>query len=243
MIYQESEASELRQTMEISELLEVLGKRKWIVAFITVFTALAGFAYSYFLVNPMYRADTTLMVSSSKGTVSADDPASYIDIGRISVNQMIAVTYGEIVKSRVVLEPVIEELDLDMSYEELLDRTVSEPVEATEIIRISVEAESRNDAVTIANKITEVFVEEVVRILKVNNVEIIDRAAATEEPVNMSPVALTAIAAAAGVVIGILVALIVDYRDNTLKSAEDIERQIGIPVIGSIPDFGKMKED
>lgn len=228
--------------MEISELLEVLGKRKWIIAFTAVFMAVAGFAYSYFLVDPMYRADTTLMVSSSKGTVSSDNQ-SYIDVGSISVNQMIAVTYGNIVKSRVVLEPVIEELDLDMSYEELLDRTVSEPVEATEIIRISVEAESRNDAVTIANKITEVFVEEVVRILKVNNVEIIDRAAATEEPVNMSPVALTAIAAAAGVVIGILLALIVDYRDNTLKSAEDIERQIGIPVIGSIPDFGKMKED
>lgn len=228
--------------MEISELLEVLGKRKWIIALSTFLLALSGFSYSYFLDTPIYRADTTLMVNSSKGTVSAEDPA-YIDVGRISVNQMIAVTYGEIVKSRAVLEPVIEELNLDMSYEDLLDSTVSEPVESTEIIRISVEAESRNDAVVIANKITEVFIEEVVRILKVNNVEIIDRAAATEEPVNMSPVLMTAMAAAAGLVLGIILALIVDYRDNTLKTAEDIEKNIGIPVIGSIPDFGKMKED
>lgn len=242
MIQLEREGNKLRQTMEIAELLEVLGKRKWIIALTAVIMAASGFAYNYFFVDPMYRADTTLMVSSSKGTVSADDP-TYIDVGRISVNQMIAVTYGNIVKSRVVLEPVIEELDLDMSYEELLERTVSEPVESTEIIRISVEAESRNDAVTIANKITDVFIEEVVRILKVNNVEIIDRAAATENPVNMSPIVLTALAAVAGTVLGVLVALVVDYRDNTLKTAEDIEKQIGIPVIGSIPDFGKMKED
>lgn len=228
--------------MEITELLEVLGKRKWIILSMGALLAVVGFIYSYFFVNPMYRADTTLMVSSSKGTVSADNP-EYIDIGRISVNQMIAVTYGNIVKSRAVLEPVIEELDLDLSYEELLERTISEPVEATEIIRISVEAESRNDAITIANKITEVFIEEVIRILKVNNVEIIDRAAAKEEPVNMSPLVVTAIATVVGAVFGVLLALIVDYRDNTLKTSEDIEKQIGIPVIGSIPDFGKMKED
>lgn len=232
----------MRQTMELAELLEIMAKRKWIIIIAGVLSIVLGIAYSIFFATPMYKADTTLMVSSSKGTVSPDRSTD-IDVGTISVNQMIAVTYGEIAKSRSVLEPVISELGLDMSYEQLLSRITSEPIESTEIIRISVRAESRNDAVLIANKITEVFVEEVVRILKVNNVEIIDRAAASQSPVNTSPIVLIVISGLVGLVIGTLIALIVDYRDNTIKTAEDIEKQIGIPTIGAIPDFGKIKEE
>ena len=227
----------MRQTMEVGELFSIVAKRKWtIIVFATLFMIL-GIAYSIFLTTPIYRADTTLIVSGDK------ESNKDLDIGTISVNQMMAVTYGEIVKSRAVLETVIDELRLDIDYEEFLHNISSEPVGDTEILRIYVEDEDRGQAITIANKITEVFRKEARRVLKVNNIEIIDRAASSEDTVNRSPVINVALITMAGIVIGVLAALIVDYKDDTIKTEEDVEKYLGLSVIGTVPDFKTIEKD
>ena len=47
----------------------------------------------------------------------------------------------------------------------------------------------------------------------------------------------------AGVVIGILLTLLIDYMDNTLKTEEDIEKYLNLSVIGSVPDFKVIEKD
>ncbi len=226
----------MRQTMEIEELLNVLTKRKWIVIVSAIIFMIIGIIYSAFLVTPTYRADTTLIVSGSNSDLA-------LDIGTISVNQKLVVTYGKIVKSRSVLETVIDELKLDTNYEQFLPKVSAEPVDDTEILRISVKDKNKNQAVIIADKIAEVFKKEAGRILKANNIEVVDRAASTENTINRSPVIIIILAIMAGVVIGILLTLLIDYMDNTLKTEEDIEKYLNLSVIGSVPDFKVIEKD
>ena len=226
----------MRQTMEIEELLNVLTKRKWIVIVSAIIFMIIGIIYSAFLVTPTYRADTTLIVSGSNSDLA-------LDIGTISVNQKLVVTYGKIVKSRSVLETVINELKLDTNYEKFLPKVSAEPVDDTEILRISVKDKNKNQAVIIADKIAEVFKKEAGRILKANNIEVVDRAASTENTINRSPVIIIILAIMAGVVIGILLTLLIDYMDNTLKTEEDIEKYLNLSVIGSVPDFKVIEKD
>lgn len=226
----------MRHTMEVGELLNILAKRKWIVIVSSIIFLIIGIIYSLFLSTPMYRADTTLIVSSPKGDLA-------LDIGTISVNQKIVVTYGKIVKSRAVLEAVIDELNLDTSYENFLPMVSADPVDNTEILRISVKDKSRMQSVVIADKIAEVFKDEALRILKVDNIEVVDRAAATENTVNRSLLVIMILALMAGVVVGTLITLLVDYTDNTLKTEEDIEKYLNLPVVGSVPDFKEIEKD
>lgn len=221
------------ETIELRELLEILLKRKLLIILMTVFCTVAGGAYSMFLITPMYQSETTMMVNGAKNMT---DIASSLDIGSINLSQKLVVTYGEIVKSRIVLEQTIDSLNLDMTYEQLLRKTTAQQVGGTEILKIVVQDEDPRQAARIANKISDVFVKEVMRILKVNNVETIDTAIPTEKPVNVKTALNIAIAMILGLMLGVFIAFVLEYMDNTIKTENDVQKYLDLPVLGLIPD-------
>jgi capsular polysaccharide biosynthesis protein len=152
------------------------------------------------------------------------------------------VTYSEIVKSRIVLEAVIDRLDLDMTYSSLLSRITSSPVGSTEILKISVKDTDPVEAAEIANTISDVFIKEVMRILKVDNVETIDKAIPLNNPINVKLMLNAAIAFILGIMAGVFIIFILEMLDRTIKTAEDVEKHLGLPVIGSIFEFSSVKE-
>ena len=221
------------ETIELRELLEILLKRKLLIILMTVLCTVAGGVYSVFLITPMYNAETTMMVNGAKNMT---DIASSLDIGSINLSQKLVVTYGEIVKSRIVLEQTIDSLKLDMTYEQLLRKTTAQQVGGTEILKIAVQDENPEQAAVIANKISDVFVKEVMRILKVNNVETIDKAIPIEKPVNVKTALNTAIAMILGLMMGVFTAFVLEYMDNTIKTENDVQKHLDLPVLGLIPD-------
>jgi capsular polysaccharide biosynthesis protein len=186
------------------------------------------------MVTPQYESYTTLMVNGSKGA-SVSDIASSFDLGSINLSQKLVVTYGEIVKSRIVLEQVIDRLGLDLSYNQLLNIATSRQVGSTEILKISVINEDPEQAALIANTIADVFVKEVMRILKVDNVETIDVAIPMYSPINIRTVLNIAIATILGLMAGVFLSFLLEYMDQTIKTESDIEKFLGLPVIGMIP--------
>ena len=221
------------ETIELRELLEILLKRKLLIILMTVLCTVAGGVYSVFLITPMYNAETTMMVNGAKNMT---DIASSLDIGSINLSQKLVVTYGEIVKSRIVLEQTIDSLKLDMTYGQLLRKTTAQQVGGTEILKIAVQDEDPAQAAVIANKISDVFVKEVMRILKVNNVETIDKAIPIEKPVNVKTALNTAIAMILGLMMGVFIAFVLEYMDNTIKTENDVQKHLDLPVLGLIPD-------
>ena len=221
------------ETIELRELLEILLKRKLLIILMTVLCTVAGGVYSVFLITPMYNAETTMMVNGAKNMT---DIASSLDIGSINLSQKLVVTYGEIVKSRIVLEQTIDSLKLDMTYEQLLKKTTAQQVGGTEILKIAVQDEDPAQAAIIANKISDVFVKEVMRILKVNNVETIDKAIPIEKPVNVKTALNIAIAMILGLMLGVFTAFVLEYMDNTIKTENDVQKHLDLPVLGLIPD-------
>lgn len=232
----------MEDTIELRELLDILIKRKLIVIVVTLATLILGAVYSMFMITPMYKSEATLMVNGSKG-LSAGDIAASFDLGMIDANQKIVVTYGEIVKSRKVLSQVIDRLKLDMTYKELLGQISSQPVGSTEILSISVQNPSPEKAALITNTITDVFNKEVMRILKVDNVEIIDEAIAEPEPVNVNLMLNMAISLVLGLMLGVFIIFGLEYMDNTIKTAEDVEKHLGLTVLGATPDFEQFKKN
>lgn len=221
------------ETIELRELLEILLKRKLLIIIMTVLCTVAGGVYSVFLITPMYNAETTMMVNGAKNMT---DIASSLDIESINLSQKLVVTYGEIVKSRIVLEQTIDSLKLDMTYGQLLGKTTAQQVGGTEILKIAVQDEDPAQAAVIANKISDVFVKEVMRILKVNNVETIDKAIPIEKPVNVKTALNIAIAMILGLMLGVFTAFVLEYMDNTIKTENDVQKHLDLPVLGLIPD-------
>lgn len=221
------------ETIELRELFEILLKRKLLIIIVTLACTVMGGIYSVFMITPMYKAETTLMVNGAKNMT---DIASSLDLGSINLSQKLVVTYGEIVKSRIVLEQTIKHLKLDMTYEELLKKTTAMQLGGTEILKISVQDEDPEQAAIISNKISGVFVKEVMRILKVNNVETIDKAIPMPKPINVKTTLNLAISMILGLMLGVFIAFALEYMDNTIKTENDVEKYLGVPVLGLIPD-------
>lgn len=228
----------MEETIELRELMGIILKRKWLIALVTILCLLLGTGYSLYLVTPEYQSSTTLMVNGSKG-INAGDLAASFDLGSINLSQKLVVTYSEIVKSRIVLEQVISQLEIDYTYTELLRMTSAQQVGSTEILKISVTSTDPVEAEQIANTISSVFIKEVMRILKVNNVEIIDAAIPMYKAINMRTTLNIAISAVLGIMLGVFLAFFLEYLDHTIKTEEDVEKYLGVSVIGMIPDYSK----
>lgn len=88
----------------------------------------------------------------------------------MAVNQKLAVLYGEIITSRSVLERVISNFNLEMSYGQLAYMISVTPVNETQILNLSVQDTNPERARDIANQILVASTDEVKRITKANGV-------------------------------------------------------------------------
>jgi capsular polysaccharide biosynthesis protein len=220
--------------LELREIFQIIFKRLWIIVTIAVFAILTSGFVSFFILDKIYQTSTTLIVNKPKdGTNQNSD----IMMNDILVSQKLVKTYSVIVKSDTVLEQVIRDLQLDMKPSDLRSHITVAAEGETEILRITVENEDPERAQKIANTIAQVFPEEVKRILQADNVQIIDPAKLPENPVKPRPLLNIVIAAMIGIMTGMGVIFLIEYLDNTIKTPEDVQHYLGLPVMGAIPSF------
>ena len=141
------------------------------------------------------------------------------------------------------MSQVIEELGLDISWEQLKSDINVSNVSDTEIIRIAVTNESPRIAYQVANSVANVFAEEVMEYFNLSNVSILDKAVRSDVPSSMSLTKTLAIFVAAGLVLSLAIIFVLFYFDTTIKSAEQIESKIDVPVLGSIPNYNDKSKN
>src|SRR5699024_7108895 len=188
----------MEETIDLREYFAIIKKRFWIIALITVVAMVVSGVISFFMLSPVYEAKSTLIVNTEK-----NEETQMITGDQFSVSQKLAVTYGEIIKSRAVLESVISNLKLDSEYEDLVEKITVSPVQDTQIISISVQDTNPKKARDIANEIPKVFEKEVKRITKANDIQVIDKAILPENPIKPNKMMNVAIAAVLGMMIGL----------------------------------------
>lgn len=232
----------MEEEIDLKEIVRLLWLRKfWIIGMI-FFMICVAIGYNMFMVTPVYESSATVVVNGKKG-FNAQELAASLDLGTINANQKIVITYGEIIKSRAVLIRVINYLALDLTYDELYAKISATPVNETEILKITVTDENPDMAALIANTTGDIFISEVIRILKVDNVEYIDRAIVSQKPINVHPSRTIVIFSFFGALVGVFVVFLSFVLDSRIKSVEDLEKYLGVPIWGAIPNYDHLKID
>lgn len=218
------------EEIDLKELFEFIKNKLGLLIIITVGICLLGCVYGLFLQKPMYKSYTTIILSGSDSQITQSE---------LSLSKSLVDTYAEIVKSRRVLEQVIEELNLDTTYEKLSNKISVTSVNNTEIIKIIVTDTDPTEAKNIANVTANYFTKEVVDLYKVNNVNVLDEANTTNIPYNINVAKQIIIYLFIGFILGAGLLFIIFYFDRTIKSAEQIEQKIKLPILGSVEEFSK----
>ena len=221
--------------IDLREIFGMLKKRWLMIVGITVVAVVAAIVVSFFFLSPVYESSSTLLVSYKQNQESV---MTYNDL---TMSQKLVNTYSEIIKSRSISEEVLKKLDLDLTPDQLSGKVSVSKVSDTEIIRIKVQDEDPELAALIANTISDVFKKEVRSIMTIDNVSTIDTAIAAENPIKPNKTMNVAIAGVLGVMVSVGLVFVLEFLDRTYKTPTDVERHLGLPIIGVIPDMELAK--
>ena len=222
----------MEEQIDLSKLFTILKKNmKYLIILPIVFLVLSMVS-TFIFMTPKYSSSTQVLVNQK-------ETDNQMMAQQVQSNLQLVNTYSEIIKSPRILDKVSKNLKGKYSSEEISGMlTVSNQAES-QILNIAVENESREAASKVANEIANVFSKDVSKIMNVDNVSILSKADTNGNQISPKPL----INAVVGIFLGLIVALIIiflkEMLDKRIKTEEDVEEILGLPVLGTIQDFSK----
>jgi len=227
-----NQKNENNESIDLREALSILLKHWKLLIIIPIVCAVSALLVSRFIITPKYEANTTLIVNATQNSQNTT-----ITSDQLTTAQKLVNTYSIILKSDTVLDTVIKNLNLDMTSKQLIANVSVSGVNETEVIDISVKSTDPQVAVEIANEITKVAPDIIIKIVKAGSVEIISPAKLNDIPVSPNVSLNIAIAFIIGMVISMLFSFLIELLDNTFSSEEDVKKYLELTVIGIIPSI------
>lgn len=229
------------EEINLKRVAKLAWAKKIYIVLIMIISMVAGYFYSYKYVVPKYQSKTTLLLAKISDELN-ENTVKQSDIADFSMTSTLLQPYISLIESNKVLKEVINNLSLDMTEEEL-GKMLTVAEENSAMLSITISNEDAELAEKIATEVTNVFVEQAKEIFNIANVNIIDTAEVASEPYNINHLKDLILFAMLGVFLSSALVFIFYISDTTVKEEEDIENEIGLPVLGSIPVFDKKLEN
>jgi len=218
--------------LEFKDYLRILRKRLVLIVSITLLSTLAVGLISYFVLPPVYEASTKIIVKSNEQAGIAQ-----LDINAINSDLKLVDTYKEVIKTPAIMDAVVaEHPEFNMSSEELIQKVRVSSVNDTQVMTLVIQDGDYNKAAKVVNAISEAFQTEIPRIMKVDNITILNQAKLKDAPVPVKPnkVMNTAIAFLLGLLVSVGLAFLLEFLDDSVKTEADIEALLGLPTLAVI---------
>ena len=219
------------ETIDLLEVLNAVRQHLLAVILTTVILAAAGFGVSKFLITPQYEASALMIVNTRQ------DTTSNVTSDQINSATKLVSTYSIIIKSDTVLQQVIDNLGLSLTYEKLAERVTVSAVDDTQVMKITVRSDNPEWARQVCEQITVVSPDVILESVEAGSVKVISSAAVNPTPVSPN------VGGVLGLVISVGIILLAVLLDNKIHTEDDIAKYLDLAVVGVIPENqgGKKK--
>ncbi len=215
--------------INLGELFAVLLGRAFLIISAGVFFALAGLFISKFVLHPVYDSTTKIYILNKE----ENQTVTYSDV---QISTQLTQDYAELIKSRYVLEEVIQRLNLvDMDYDDLSDVLKVDTPSDTRIVAITARDEDPLMAMQIANCIREVASEHIESVMDIDAINVAEKANVPMEKSGPSVIRWTVISGFLGAVVVAFFVVLGYLLDDTIKSNDDVERYLGLSTLALVP--------
>lgn len=193
-------------------------------------------AYSYFLVRPTYKSTAKMyVVSASKNSVD--------DLDALNIGTSLTADYEQLMLSYPVLEQVINKLNLDMDSDTLAKMITLENPTDTRILNINVVSTDPKSARDIANTLMEVSVDYLPKTISTNAPNVAQKAKLADHKDGPSYTKYTMIGALAGAFLYCMYLVVKYLMDDTIHTADDMEKYFDIVPLAVIPDVSELASE
>ena len=215
--------------INLGELFSILLGRAFLIISAGLFFALSGLFVSKFVMHPTYESTTKIYILNKE----ENQTVTYSDV---QISTQLTQDYAELIKSRYVLEEVIQRLNLiDMEYKQLASVLRVDTPSDTRIVAITVKDEDPLMAMKIANCIREVASEHITNVMDIDAINIAETANVPTEKASPSVMRWTILSGFVGAVVVAFFVVLGYLLDDTIKSNDDVERYLGLSTLALVP--------
>lgn len=226
-------ATDTEEEIDLLELGYMLWKHIVQIILCLVIGGAGAFAYTKFLVTKQYTATASMYIIGSQNSV--------IDMSALQIGTQITADYQEMITSEDMLSAVIDDLQLDTSYEKLVGKVKMDNPSGTRILKISVTDSDPQMAADIANEIAKKAKEKLPEYTKGTAPEVYNSARVPKKASSPSTTKNTMLGALALTVIYCGYLVVTFLMNDTFVTADDINKAFGVQPIAVIPKYGKKK--
>ena len=217
------------QVIRLDELFEALKKRWLMIISITLIATIVSAALSFFVIKPQYEASTKVFIGKDE---SGDQSYSQNDV---LMYQKLMKTYSEAIKTKDLVSRSLRGTSVKIEPNEVLNNLTVVTVADTQILQIKYKSTNPQEAKAVIEGVSDEFIKTSKELVPNGNIKIIEAVELPEKPVSPNKKMNIAIAFLLGLMVGVGLAFLLEFLDNTFKNKEQLEREFEIPVIGSIP--------
>lgn len=221
--------------VDLWRALAALWRKAVLIILVTAVSAAAAFGITSSAVAPTYESSVMMYVNNRN--VSVKDVVRSITESDIYVSRALVETYIVILNARQVLEEIIAVAESNRTPEELKAMISASAVNETEILQVTVTSTDPREATTLANAIAACLPARIAAIIDGTTAKVVDYAVIPSHPSSPSKMTNAFLAAILGLATTVLVLLIREFRDTTIRSVEELTRQYQYPVLASVPDL------
>jgi capsular polysaccharide biosynthesis protein len=220
--------------LSLADVVGVIWRRLPIILIVAIL--LAGSVVGYSLMQtPIYEASTTIMIGEEKGENALDEPL----LNEVDGLQELTLVMAKALDSRRMADATIRQLDLRTPAAAFVENLSAEQVAETPFIEITYKDDSPREAKLIVDTVAKVFPEQVAdaNVGTTGSVTAMvwERAVVPVDPVSPNPVRDGFVALVLGLMLGVGLAFLLEYLDDSWRSSEEVEQVSGVPTYALIP--------
>lgn len=219
----------------LSEIFSQLAKKLPAILLTTAFFVVIAFSFAYFFITPLYESSCGIYIISKGSSISS------ITLSDLQIGSQLTNDYMVIYKSKPVLNQVISDLGLEMTYAQLRDSLTIKNPSDTRILNLTVTNSDPNMAKKIVDHIVLVGGSEIARVMDTVQPSIYEPGDVAQSPSWPSLIKITVIAGIIGFLISAGIASAKMFLNDRIVSEDDITGHLGIPVLAVIPMDNSLK--
>ncbi|UKJ81788.1 capsular biosynthesis protein [Priestia megaterium] len=217
----------MQDKLQLKDFFYIL-KKRWLTVLATMLLASTSItAVSFYVLKPTYQASAQVLVNQATSK-NVDEIANITQL-----NTQLISSYIDFIKNPIVLKGVKDELSLKSSIKDLSDEITVQHNENSQFINITVRDHDSKQVSEIANRVAFLSKNQAEKLMKGSNIQVLTDPSDSEQ-IFPKPLPVAAIAIVVSFMLGVVIAVLREYADDSLRNEEEIEKLIGLPVIGHI---------
>lgn len=221
-----------KKKIDVNAVLKALLRKLWLIILVAVICGGMAYAGAKLFIPPTYRAVFTAYINNQKGS-----DLSGLTGSDVAAAQALAHTYSEIITSRSVLESAAEASGHNYGYNQLKDAVTTTIGSETEIVSVSVEAKTPEDAYDLAREIATSAVKYATTIVEGSTMKIIDLPEVPTGIYKPSYIQIALLGALVGAFVTSVIICLVQIFNDKIRNVAELQNRYTIPIVGTIPDM------